>query len=78
MLSHLDRFTALFLQLQAIQNYWNGRGRTSWTFLSKKICPSSQERQTVLHFKVILTELQNLFKDWSVTYAHPRRFIVAA
>lgn len=30
-------------------------------------------RQTVLHFKVVLTELQNLFKDWSITYAHPWR-----
>lgn len=71
MLSHMYCFTALFLQLQAIQNYW---------MVEASLWPSYQRRsvhlparQTVLHFKVILTELQNLFKDWSITYAHPWR-----
>lgn len=44
-LSHMYCFTALFLQLQAIQNYWI-RGEPL-NFLSKKICPSSHKTNSI-------------------------------
>lgn len=71
MLSHMYCFTALFLQLQAIQNYWMVEA-SLWTSYQRRSV-HLPARQTVLHFKIILTELRNLFKDWSITYAHPWR-----
>lgn len=46
MLSHLYCFTALFLQLQAIQKLLHGRGEPL-NFFSKKICPSSRKTNSI-------------------------------